>query len=58
MTSDYNQSALARLAAALLRDRQPVSSDEARLQLLSALGAYAPESAVIDRTVRDHFGAR
>jgi hypothetical protein len=55
MTQEYNQIALGRLAAALLRRARPSSEEEGRSSLLGALGAYAPDRAQIDLAVSEHF---
>ena len=55
MTQDYNQIALGRLAAVLLRNNRPASEEEGRSALLGALGAYGPDRAQIDRAVSEHF---
>lgn len=54
----YNQPALQRLAACLLRYEQTATPDEARAYLFGQLGAYHPAEHTIERALDTHFAAQ
>ncbi len=56
--NSYNQIALGRLAAVMLRQSHPATIEEGRAALQASLGVYAPEARMIDRAVSDYFSAR